>query len=137
MKAHQNRTKWFFIGLAAMTLLGSIPPANAAKAPSNDMFRKAIGITSLPYTNTQNTSTARFSGSEPDPSCRETSHTVWYVFTPDAATTITADTFGSDYDTTLTVFTRSGNTFTEVACNDDAVGLQSQVNFSVTAGTTY
>jgi hypothetical protein len=136
MKAHQNKTKWFFITLAAMTLLGSIP-ANAARGPSNDQFRKAIGITLLPFTNAQNTSAARFSGSEPDPSCQGTSHTVWYVLTPDADTTITANTFGSDYDTTLTVFTRSGNTFTEVACNDDFGGLQSQVNFSVTAGTTY
>jgi hypothetical protein len=27
--------------------------------------------------------------------------------------------------------------FTEVACNDDSGGLQSQVNFSASAGTTY
>ena len=69
--------------------------------------------------------------------CFGPDHTVWYVFTADVDTTITADTFGSDYDTTLAVFTLSGKTFTEVACNDDAGSLQSQVNFNVIAGTTY
>jgi hypothetical protein len=40
MKAHQNKTKYLLTALAAMMLLGSISPANAAKPPSNDQFRK-------------------------------------------------------------------------------------------------
>src|SRR5205823_12156957 len=65
---------------------------------------------------------------------------VWYVFTPDANIAITAGTLGSNYDTTLAVFVRSGNTFTEIACNDDAVGPvshQSRVDVNASAGTTY
>jgi hypothetical protein len=126
-----------------LTLLGGIISANAAPPPrNNDSFRKAITFRSLPYSNTQDTSAATFDESEPDPSCPDAGvgHTVWYVFTPDADTTITADTFGSDYDTTLVVFTRSANTFTEVACNDDEPSgalIQSQVSFDVSAHQKY
>jgi hypothetical protein len=98
-------------------------------------------IPSLPFSASQNTSTAHTSASDPRSACTGTvtvlGHTVWYVFTADENITITADTFGSDYDTALSVLTLSGNTFTEVACNDDFGNPQSQVSFSASAGTTY
>jgi len=51
---------------------------------------------------------------------------------------IAADTFGSDYDTTLSAYTVSPGGLVQVACNDDAgFGLQSQVTIPVTAGDTY
>jgi hypothetical protein len=48
-----------------------------------------------------------------------------------------ADTFGSNYDTVLSVWTGSPGTFAPVACNDDTGSLQSQVSFAATSGTTY
>ena len=42
-----------------------------------------------------------------------------------AAQTLTIDTFGSDYDTVLAVWTGSRGSLTNVACNDDSSGLQS------------
>ena len=47
------------------------------------------------------------------------------------------DTFGSDFDTGLAVYTGSCDSLTEVACNDDTGGVTSQVIIPTTAGTTY
>ena len=54
------------------------------------------------------------------------------------STTLAADTFGSDYDTTLAAYTGMQGSLVEVACNDDAgSGLQSQIVFPVVGGQTY
>ena len=50
---------------------------------------------------------------------------------------IAADTFGSNYDTVLSAWTGTQGALSRVACNDDFGGLQSQVTFDATAGTTY
>jgi hypothetical protein len=50
---------------------------------------------------------------------------------------IEANTFGSNYDTTLSVYTGSRGALTQIACNDDTDSLQSQVIFEAIAGETY
>jgi subtilisin family serine protease len=63
---------------------------------------------------------------------------VWYRWLAPLSGPATVDTFGSDFDTTLAVYT--GNTMAglvEVAANDDDRGLQSRVTFNGVAGTTY
>ena len=50
---------------------------------------------------------------------------------------IEANTFGSDYDTTLSAYTGSRGALNQIACNDDAGSLQSQVSFYANAGETY
>jgi hypothetical protein len=72
-----------------------------------------------------------------DPFCAGRSATVWYAFTPTSDMVLRAHTFGSDYDTTLSVYTGSPGNLSQIACNDDALGLQSQVVFTATAGETY
>ena len=63
---------------------------------------------------------------------------VWYEWRAPADGTVTINTLGSNYDTSLAVYTGSAvNSLTEVASNDDFSLLQSQVNFSVIAGQTY
>ena len=47
------------------------------------------------------------------------------------------DTFGSDFDTGLAIYTGSCDALTEVACNDDTGGVTSQVTLPTTAGMTY
>ncbi len=51
--------------------------------------------------------------------------------------TVCADTAGSDYDTVLYVRTTCDDVNAEVGCNDDAIGLQSEVEFEAVAGQTY
>lgn len=63
---------------------------------------------------------------------------IWWTWTAPESGTVILDTFGSNYDTTLAVYTGDNvNNLTEVASNDDYSSLQSQVVFNVTAGETY
>jgi len=52
---------------------------------------------------------------------------------------VTADTFGSSYDTILAAYRGSCGVFSPVAggCNDNTGGVQSQVSFPVLGGVTY
>ena len=50
---------------------------------------------------------------------------------------IEANTFGSNYDTTLSVYTGSRGSLMQLACNDDSGSLQSRIRFDAVAGTTY
>ncbi|HZN18063.1 MAG TPA: PKD domain-containing protein, partial [Micromonosporaceae bacterium] len=51
---------------------------------------------------------------------------------------VSANTFGSSYDTVLSAWTGSQGSLNPLACNDDANGTaQSQIAFPVTANTTY
>ena len=60
-----------------------------------------------------------------------------YVASFDAAGTVCISTAGSAYDTLLYVRTECADGDSEVACNDDAVGLQAQVEIDVEAATDY
>ena len=80
-----------------------------------------------------------------DPACAQIGfgpqNTVWYSYTPSSSGFVQANTFGSDYDTTLWVGTGSAGNFTEVGCNDDTsggtTGLESKVIWDASASTTY
>ncbi|HYN35393.1 MAG TPA: hypothetical protein VEV82_00295, partial [Actinomycetota bacterium] len=65
---------------------------------------------------------------------------VWYRWTPASDRTVTIDTFGSDFDTMLAIYTGANyGSLALVTSNDDLVGagFTSRVRFSVFAGTTY
>jgi hypothetical protein len=47
------------------------------------------------------------------------------------------NTFNSDYDTVLTAYNGTPGPTTEIACNDDTGGVQSEIQFLGIAGTTY
>ena len=66
------------------------------------------------------------------------SKTVWYKVTPPAGT-LTVDTYGSNFDTVLAVYTGSAvNALSLVACNDESAGThQSVVAFAATGSTPY
>jgi hypothetical protein len=108
---------------------------------SNDNFATATLITSLPYTNSEDTSTATGAGDDPTLSCPAIPgsyyNTVWYRYTPPSSVNLTVDTLGSNYDTVLGVWTGSQGSLTSVACNDDYSGTLSLAQFNASAGTTY
>ncbi len=61
----------------------------------------------------------------------------WYSYTATSSADVTVDTCGSGYDTALQIFVGSCGSLSQVACNDDACGLQSQIDLTgLTAGTT-
>ncbi len=122
-----------------LSLHETAPPPGA-----NDDFANAALIASLPFTAEQSTVGMTTEPEEPllpdgcIASPTPKGATVWYRFTPSSSVTVTADTFGSDFDTVLAVYT--GSSFASlalVACNDDTDTLQSRVSFVATAGTRY
>ena len=69
-----------------------------------------------------------------------TGSTVWWYFVAPDDGTVTIDTFGSDFDTQLHIYTGFDMGFANlipVANNDDTGGFQSQVEFPVEAGECY
>jgi len=118
----------------------AITTGGGPSGPPNDNFANAIPIPAIPYSNSQSTVGATAELGEPD-GCEATDTTVWYKFAAPSSQSLVADTFGSNYDTVLNVYSGPASaTFanlTLVDCNDDSGGLQSEVPFTATAGTTY
>jgi len=104
--------------------------------PPNDDFANATVVTSIPFSLTQDATNATVAPD--DPFCSGRTQTVWYAFTPAANIRLEANTFGSNYDTTLSVYTGTRGALTQITCNDDSNNtLQSRVRFDAVAGTTY
>lgn len=129
-------TKVFLLAVLAV-LAVAVSGTAAWAASANDDIGGAVVISGLPFTHQVNTAEATVAPGDPATSCFGPTATVWYTFTADETTRVQIDTVGSDYDTTLAVFTGTPDQLTEVTCNDDAGGLQSVVRFDATAGTQY
>lgn len=114
----------------AVTQISVIPPP-----PPNDDFNTPTVIPSMPFTVSESVTTA--TTALDDPFCAGRTQTVWFAFTPTQNIRIEANTFGSNYDTTLSVYTGTRGSLTQLACNDDSLSLQSRVRFDAVAGTTY
>lgn len=112
-----------------------LPPSGLPSDSASTPF----DIPSAPSTVTFSTSAATLDPTDPAPACgnRSRSKSVWLRFTAPSNGTLTADTFGSNYDTILAAYGRSGNTFIPVACNDDTGSAQSRVSFQTSAGAAY
>lgn len=102
--------------------------------PANDDFDAAVIVPDVPFTDAVNTSEATTAADDPD--CFGQGPTVWYAFTPTEGGFYEADTFGSDYDTTLGAYTGTRGNLTEIACNDDSGTLESRVVVELQAGQT-
>lgn len=122
--------------LAAKRHGGTSPTAPqqavALSAPPNDDCSAATPITAGTFIGTtleatnDGSATCGSSGGSPD---------VWFVYTAPSTGEVSFDTFGSTYDTVLSLHTGCpGSTANQVQCNDDWFGLQSRVVASLTAG---
>ncbi len=111
---------------------------SASCTPANDDCANA---TTISCGQTVTGSTANATGNDIAPTCTTTFTTtmrgLWYNLTPTVSGNTTISLCGSGYDTKLGVFTGACGALTCVAGNDDFCGLQSQVTFNATAGTTY
>jgi hypothetical protein len=113
----------------------SSPPA-----PVNDTFSgPLVTVPSTVLSGTNVGATAETG--EPDPAANSGTASVWWSWTCPATGTATITTAGSDFDTTLGVYTGSDvAALTLVAQNDDVTpptDLTSAVTFSAFAGVTY
>lgn len=124
------------VSLVAGVLAG---PANAA-TPANDDISTPTIVGGVPYADGPHDTTGATTGATDPTGCFDEPDrsTVWYSFTPASSSRYAADTFGSDYDTTLYVGTPNGSGGIDlILCNDDAQDLQSAVSWDGVAGTTY
>lgn len=125
------------IGLTPTATPSSTPTSTPAR-PANDNFEQAMAVTPLPFDHETDITTATSATDDPRLCIGSPGGaTVWYRFTAPAAGVLTIDTFGSDYDTVLAIFTGSRGALTRLVCNDDYDSLQSFVTLNVTAGATY
>lgn len=127
--------------VAALVLgLGILGVVDAAAAPPrNDDFRDAKVIDAFPFEHRTNTRDA--TTEDTDPRCLTRRQTVWYSFTATETDWLVASTAGSDYNTTLSVYTGTRRNLRRVrhGCNDDS-GIEddtSSVHFKAAAGKTY
>ncbi len=97
--------------------------------PLNDDVGNATQIATLSFEDVLDTRTATSAGT--DPFCLGRGATVWYRLTPSQDIFIDANTFGSDYATTLSVYTGSPGALTQIQCGFNHVA------FSALAGETY
>ncbi len=113
--------------------------ADFREFPDNDDFNNAVVIGGLPYSRGQSTLTATDDTDDPAPSCAPTTGmTVWYDYTPTVGGAVAFSTEGSDFDTTLSVWTGTRTDLTEVACSNDYDGGDtSRVGFFAQTETTY
>ncbi|HHB91586.1 MAG TPA: hypothetical protein ENK59_00045 [Thioploca sp.] len=108
-------------------------------APINDNLDSAINILKLPYTNTQDTFDATTESLEGFPTCTFSEASVWYQYSPTINEEIVFDTYGSNYDTVLGIWTGEQYPLTELICNDNGTEstMQSQLSAELTGGTKY
>jgi hypothetical protein len=125
--------------LAIVTTIAALPQPAFAAAPSNDNFADRTAITASPFTDSQDTTDATEEADEPRPRCAHIAKSVWYEFTPSTDGVFQVDTFGSDFDTAVAIWTGEAlSSLTQEGCDDDSgPGVESMVTFSASAGTTY
>lgn len=111
------------------------PAIASASAPANDDFDAATAVGALPFQAAL--STVEATTASDDPVCSGNGQTVWYAYTAASGRRVEVNTFDSNYDTTISVYTGARGSLTQIACNDDSQGLQSKIEFDATAGTTY
>ena len=116
--------------------------ANFTVLPSaaiNDLFVNATPITTTAASIDGSNVNATKENGEPDHAGNPGGASVWYKFTAPSTGVYAVDTFGSNFDTLLAVYTGSFvDSLNEVASDDDAnTGVASSLTFNATAGTTY
>ena len=107
---------------------------------ANDDISGALPIADQSYGIAQDISEATTMTDDPDLPCVATpvDRTVWYSYTAAFTGTLTVDTFGSDYDTALAVWTGEPGALQNAGCNDNSdQTLQSRLQVPVSFGTIY
>jgi hypothetical protein len=113
---------------------------NIPVVTDNDSFATPDVIAGTSGTTTDNNASASKESGEPNHGGNSGGRSVWFSWTPSASGSATVDTIGSDFDTTLGVYTGTAvNALTTIGSNDDiqSGNLRSSVTFTASAGTTY
>jgi uncharacterized delta-60 repeat protein/uncharacterized repeat protein (TIGR01451 family) len=114
-------------------------PSVLAQAPPNDSFASATQLLGPSGTMPGSNIGATQEAGEPSTTGNAGGKSVWYSWTAPADMAVTFDTFGSDFDTLLGIYSgASVNALTTIAENDNFGNiLQSSATFTATSNTTY
>ncbi len=122
---------------------GNIAEASASYTvvgnPPNDDFAAATGLSGATGSVSGTNAGATLELSEPFHAGNVGDASVWFRLTAPGDGFLSMDTFGSDFNTLLAIYTGTAvNALTEIDANDDAVGAQSAIHDArVFAGVTY
>jgi hypothetical protein len=120
---------------------GATYTANFVSAPqsNNDAFASAQVISGPSGTITGNNAGATKEAGEPNHAGNPGGKSIWFKWTAPSNGAVIFDTFTSDFDTLLGVYTGTApSSLTLVTSGDDSNGvLQSRVTFTATAGVVY
>jgi serine protease len=107
--------------------------------PTNDNFAAAQALAGSAGTVSGTSVMATKETGEPNHAGVPGGRSVWLRWTAPTSGPVSFDTFGSEFETVLAVYTGTGvAALTSVGANDDVAGTDwSQVVFTATAGTTY
>ncbi|MBK5229135.1 MAG: PPC domain-containing protein [Actinobacteria bacterium] len=107
--------------------------------PKNDDISNAKSIPAkLPFVHSEQTTEASLDLS--DPNCSGRARSVWFEYQRPkkwAAKKIEMNTFGSNYDTTLSVYKGKPGNLEQIRCDDNTGGIRSKVKFVPEPGTKY
>jgi len=108
-------------------------------SPLNNAFNSCTSISGMAGTITGYNIGATKELNEPDHNGNYGGHSVWYCWSPTNSGPYIFDTIGSDFDTTLGVYTGNAvDALTVIASdNDSGSNFTSRVLFDAVAGTTY
>jgi hypothetical protein len=136
--------------LVVYNVAASPAPSDVPNLLTNNSCQTAMKITSFPFAFTNNLTKAVYRNVHPSPSAARGGVDEFFEFRqPEAGTQFTIDTFGSSFDTVLSVWqvqTYPQSVFVDSPCgalvelasnNDAAGGLQSQVTFTADGSNTY
>lgn len=123
------------VWVLSLICLLTVAPASGA-APSNDDFSHAAEITSLPFSETIDSSQATAALDDPY-GCSNNYRTVWYRLQATSSSRIALSTSDYPYATAMSVWTGSPGSLTLVACNQMAYPPTSYTSFAAVAGQTY
>jgi hypothetical protein len=124
--------------LGALIALAVAPAAALAAPPANDAFLTAAPLSGTSATASASNQEATKETGEPNHAYSYGGHSIWYRWVAPSDGAVAIDTFGSNFDTVLGVYTGATvEGLTVVASNDQAGGNQSAVRFGVIAGRTY
>jgi hypothetical protein len=105
-----SRSLRLALTLAVMVALAAPAATNAAKS-TNDLYRSATVIGSLPFSQTLSTTTATIESGEPSPCFQQPNNSVWYTYTSPTGEYLRISTVGSSYDAFPQVYVVSGHGF--------------------------
>ena len=121
----------------SLTVNYSLTPSEGTLV--NDAFADRLEFPTTAGTTTANNTGATGEFGEPEHAGSSNPlSSVWWQFEATSNSTVTVTTEGSDFDTTLAVYQGdSVDALTPIANNDDRIGLQSSVSFSVFENEIY